>query len=112
MYTLWCRRFLLVLQSGNSKTVRVRRRCPKFGRQIFHENAGCAVKSEPWARHYYEHQRRKHEDKHHRACRALAYKLIRIYFACWKHRTPYDRNVYLKALQRNGSPHQLHRIGE
>lgn len=102
----------VVIQSGNSKTVHVRRRCPKFGRQTFHENAGCAVRSEPWARHYYEHQRMKHEDKHHQACRALAYKLIRIYFACWKNRTPYNKNTYLTALQRNGSPHQLNPIGE
>jgi len=29
----------VVEQSGNSKTVRMRYRCPKFGRQTFHENA-------------------------------------------------------------------------
>ena len=44
----------VVQQSGNSKTVRVRYRCPKFGRQSFHENAACALKKEPWARCYYE----------------------------------------------------------
>lgn len=79
----------VVVQSGNSRTVHIRRRCPKFGRQTFHENAGCAFKTEPWARCYYQQQRQKHQDKHHQACRALAYKLIRIYFACWKNRTQY-----------------------
>jgi len=94
----------VVVESGNSRTVHIRRRCPKFGRQTFHENAGCALKSEPWARCYYEQQREKHEDKHHQACRALAYKLIRIYFACWKKRIQYDSEKYLAALRLNGSP--------
>jgi transposase len=94
----------VVVQSGTSRTVHIRRRCPKFGRQTFHENAGCALKTERWARCYYEHQREQHQDKHHQACRALAYKLIRIYFACWKNRTPYDREKYLAALKLNGSP--------
>jgi transposase len=94
----------VVIQSGNSRSVHMRHRCPKFGRQTFHENAGCAAKSEPWARSYYQRQRQRHEDKHHRACRALAYKLIRIYFACWKNRTKYNSEVYLNALRKNASP--------
>ena len=93
----------VVIQSGNSKVVRVRYRCPKFGRQTFHENAACAAKTEPWARCYYQRQRQRHKDKHHHACRALAYKLIRIYFACWKNRTPYRADTYLEALRKNGS---------
>lgn len=94
----------VVVQSGNSRTVHIRHRCPKFGRQTFHENAGCAAKSEPWARSYYLRQRQRHQDKHHQACRALAYKLIRIYFACWKNRTKYDGQIYLDALSKNASP--------
>jgi transposase len=94
----------VVVQSGNSKTVHVRYRCPKFGRQTFHENAGCALKQEPWAKCYYDQQKQRNKGKHHQACRALAYKLIRIYFACWKHRTPYESNRYLAALQKHGSP--------
>lgn len=94
----------VVVQSGNSRTVHIRRRCPKFGRQTFHENAACALNTESWARCYYKHQRQKHEDKHHQACRALAYKLIRIYFACWKNRTQYDSQKYAAALTKNGSP--------
>jgi len=94
----------VVIQSGNSQTTHLRRRCPKFGRQTFHENAGCAFKEEPWARAYYEQQRKRHDDKHHQACRALAYKLIRIYFACWKQRKPYEPARYLRALEKQGSP--------
>jgi transposase len=94
----------VVIQSGNSKATHMRHRCPKFGRQTFHENAACAAKSEPWARAYYQQQRKKHEDKHHQACRALAFKLIRIYFSCWKHKQHYTPQIYLCALKKNGSP--------
>jgi hypothetical protein len=96
----------VVVQSGNSRTVHVRRRCPKFGRQTFHENAGCALREEPWAKRYYEEHKKRNKGKHHQACRALAYKLTRIYFACWKERKHYDSQLYLKALETHASPLQ------
>lgn len=94
----------VVIQSGQSKVTRIRHRCPKFGRQTFHENASCASKTEPWAKAYYLRQKAKNHDKHHQACRALAFKLIRIYFRCWKDRKPYKSNTYLNALQKSCSP--------
>jgi transposase len=94
----------VVKQSGNTKTTHMRSRCPKFGRQTFHENAGCAFKQEPWAKLYYEDQKAKPEGRHHKACRAVAYKLIRIYYACWHNNTPYDGERYLQALEKHGSP--------
>jgi transposase len=94
----------VVIQSGDAKTTHMRHRCPKFGRQTFHENAGCACKQAAWARAYYWQQRRRHDNKHHQACRALAYKLIRIYYACWQQRKPYVADHYLRALANHGSP--------
>jgi transposase len=94
----------VVQQSGNTQTTHMRSRCPKFGRQTFHENAGCAFKQEPWARAYYDGHKALHEGKHHQACRALAYKLIRIYYACWKQHACYDPQRYLQALEKHGSP--------
>jgi len=94
----------VVQQSGNTKTVHMRHRCPKFGRQTFHENAACALKKEPWAKCFYENHKNRHDGKHHQACRALAYKLVRIYFRCWKDRKPYQPDQYLQALQKHGSP--------
>jgi transposase len=95
----------VVKQSGNSKTVHARHRCPKFGRQTFHENAACAIRGpEPWAQCYYAEHKNGKKDKHHPACRALAFKLIRIYFACWRDRTLYEPARYLQALKTNGSP--------
>ena len=94
----------VVMQSGNTKTTHMRHRCPKFGRQTFHENAACARKKESWAEVYYQQQRSHNGDKHHQACRALAFKLIRIQTACWKQRTPYDPQRYVRALKNHGSP--------
>ena len=91
-------------QSGTAKTVHFRHRCPKFGRQSFHENAGCALRAEPWASCFHSHYKTKHDNRHHQANRALAFKLTRIYFACWKHHQPYDPNRYLKALEKSNSP--------
>jgi transposase len=93
----------VIIESGNSCVTRMRQRCPKFGRQTFHENAACAAKIEDWARRYYEGRRERHDDKHHEACRSLAFKLIRIYFACWKNKTEYREEAYLAALKKNGS---------
>jgi len=88
--------------SGQSQVVSMRYRCPKFGKQSFHENAGQAFKKEPWARAYYDHQRKR--KKHHAAVRALAFKLMRIYFICWRDRKTYDRNTYVSSLEQHGSP--------
>jgi len=94
----------VVEQSGNTKVVHLRYRCPKFGRQTFHENAACALRKEPWAKAYYALHRQRHNQKHHQACRALAFKLIRIYFACWRDRQPYRSDRYLQGLQKHASP--------
>jgi len=90
-------------QSGKSSVVHLRHRCPKFGRQTFHENAGHAVRPEGWAKAFYE-QLRANEKGHHAAVRTVAFKLIRIYFRCWKDRQPYDPGKYEAALQKHGSP--------
>lgn len=94
----------VVKQSGNTKLVQMRHRCPKFGRQTFHETAACARSQEPWAAAYYEEHRKRNDHKHHEACRALAYKMIRIQFACWKTRMPYNPDRYRQALKDHASP--------
>ena len=40
---------------------------------------------------------------HHAAVRAVAFKWIRILFACWKHRIAYDPDRYLSVLENRGS---------
>jgi|ERR1022692_1781840 transposase len=90
-------------QSGQSKVIHRRYRCPKFGRQTFHENASHAVRKEGWAKTFYEEQRAKKKG-HHACVRAVAFKLLRIYFRCWKDKKCYDANLYEEALKKHGSP--------
>ncbi len=90
-------------QSGQSKVIHMRHRCPKFGRQTFHENASHAVRKEGWTKSCYERQRARKKG-HHAAVRSVAFKLMRIYFSCWKHQKCYDANLYEKALEKHGSP--------
>jgi transposase len=90
-------------RSGKSEWVHMRRGCPKFLRQTFHEFAAHSTAKSEWAKAYYEAQRAEHKD-HHPVVRALAYKWIRILFRCWKDGKPYDEQLYLRSLQRRNSP--------
>lgn len=89
-------------QSGKSKVTHLRHRCPKFGRQTFHENAGQAAKQEGWTQNYYQQQRARQKG-HHASLRALAFKLMRIYYACWKDNVCYDAKNYESSLRTRGS---------
>jgi transposase len=90
-------------QSGRSKSVHFRRACPKFLRQTFHEHAAHSIANCPWAKAYYQHLRDMGMD-HHAAVRALAFKWIRILYACWRDGKPYDDAIYTQALERRHSP--------
>ena len=89
-------------KSGKSHWVHWRLSCPKFVRQTFHEFAGSSIKWSTWAKAYYLELRSRGK-RHHSALRSLAYKWIRILFACWRDRTPYNEQRFLEALQRRGS---------
>ena len=90
-------------RSGKQCVVQRRWACPKFLRQTFHEFAQHSIGQATWARAYYQLQRARGKG-HHAAVRALAYKWIRVLFACWKTRTPYDESRYLEQLRRQQSP--------
>jgi transposase len=91
------------MKSGKKASVQFRQACPKFLRQSFHEFAGCSIRYCSWAQAHYDTQRARGKG-HHAAVRSVAFKWIRILFACWKQRTPYDPQRYLKDLQQRGSP--------
>jgi transposase len=90
-------------QSGRSRRVPWRLACPKFQRQSWHEFAAHSRRYCGWAKAFYQ-QLRAHGKGHHAALRALAYKWIRILFRCWQTRTPYNEQIYLKALKQKNSP--------
>jgi transposase len=89
-------------KSGKHATVHFRTACPKFLRQSFHEFAACSIRYCSWAEACYQSQRNRGKG-HHAAVRAVAFKWIRILFACWKQRVPYDSQRYQQTLQTRGS---------
>jgi transposase len=92
--------------SGKTKGHYMRLACPKYLRQTFHEFAGKALAYCPWSRKYYDAQIAKGK-KHNQAVRSLAFKWMRILWACWTTNTPYDQTTYLKALKKSGSPYAV-----
>jgi len=90
-------------RSGKKHWVHWRWQCPTFLRQTFVEWAAQTINKSFWAGAYYRQQREK-GCTYNAAVRALAFKWIRILYRCWDTHTPYNESVYLKALQRRGSP--------
>jgi len=91
--------------SGGSRVVQFRTACPKFLRQTFHEFAAHSIPRSKWAKACYDSQKSKGKT-HHAAVRALAYKWMRILFACWTNGTPYQEATYLNSLLKRRSPLQ------
>jgi transposase len=90
-------------QSGASRYIHRRYRCPVFCKQSFHEYAKESILFSRWAAAFYFQQRQKGSG-HHTAVRALAYKWQRIIWKCWSTRTPYKEETYEATLRKNGSP--------
>lgn len=90
------------IASGKSGLTAKRWACPKFLRQSFHEFATYSLPHCAWAKAFYDEQRARNK-RHHTAVRALAFKWMRILFACWKNRTPYNDARYNQSLQTRGS---------
>ena len=88
--------------SGKSKSVHIRRACPKFDRQTFHEFARLSMAKCQWARNYVEYYQARGK-AYHTIIRGLAFKWIRILFQCWKSKTPYSEEKYMEALRQRGS---------
>jgi hypothetical protein len=82
----------------------MRRACPKFVRQTFHEFAAHSIRFCPWAKLLYEHHLEGDKKNHHPAVRAVAFQWIRIAYRCWVDRQPYDERVFLAAQRRRNSP--------
>ena len=94
----------VVERSGKSLWVHRRLSRPIFVCQTFHEFAQQSTRFSSWADQFYRRQREKGKS-HHSAIRSLAFKWIRIVFACWKANKPYDESLYINALaKRNTSP--------
>jgi transposase len=89
-------------KSGGRLWVHWRWNAPWFLRQTFIEWAGQTVVYCPWARAYYEQQKKR--GKHHWSIlRSLAFIWIHILWKCWVTRTPYKESTYLESLRKRHS---------
>lgn len=100
-FSSYCGIAPITKSSGKTTVHRRRRACSKFLRQSLHEFAAASIPFSHWAKAYYQTQRQK-GNGHHHAVRSLAYKWIRVLFACWKNSTPYDEATYISALKNHG----------
>lgn len=92
----------VAFQSGNFAKAHRRYACNKVLRNACHQFAWQSTRSEPWALAYY--QRKRQEGKTHPvAARALANLWVRIIFAAWTNRQPYDAAIFLAAQQAHAS---------
>jgi transposase len=91
----------VVERSGKSLWVHRRLSRPKFICQTFHEFAQQSIRRSSWADQFYRRQRER--KSHHSAIRSLAFKWIRIIYACWKADKPYDETLYAQALAKKNS---------
>ena len=87
----------VVERSGKSLWVHRRLARPIFICQSFHEFAQQSTRFSSWADQFYKLQREKGKS-HHSAIRSLAFKWIRVIFACWKANRPYNESFYVRAL--------------
>ena len=93
----------VVKASGKVRLVQRRFARPLFMHQSFMEYSGQSILHCAWAKAFYRMQRKKGKG-HWAAVRALAYKWIRIIFACWKNKVVYDDQKYVQSLQKSKSP--------
>jgi len=89
----------VVERSGKSLWVHRRLARPIFVCQTFHEFAQQSTHRCSWADQFYRRLRQRGKS-HHSAIRALAFKWIRIIYACWKANKPYDESFYVQALEK------------
>ncbi len=88
--------------SGKSQVVSIRRACPHFDRQTFHEFARLSTAQSQWAQNYVDYYQEKGK-KYSTIIRALAFKWTRILFRCWQEQTPYNEDKYMEVLKQRGS---------
>ena len=93
------------VRSGKRETVHARWQRPVFLHQTFHEFAEASLPHSRWAAAFFRQQRERGAS-YRAAIRALAFRWIRVLYACWRDRTRYDEATYLAALERRGSPLQ------
>lgn len=83
-------------QSGKSCVAHFRRACCKPFRETLYQFAFCSLNWNPWARAYYDAKRAQGK-RHAETLRALGCIWVRILYAMWRDRSPYDEQIFMVA---------------
>jgi len=84
-------------RSGSMVTVGFRRGCNHFGRNTFHQLAFCSLKSSQWSKK--QNAKKRKEGKHsNHALRCIANTWVKITYAMWRSKTPYDESKHLASI--------------
>ncbi|HSV55911.1 MAG TPA: transposase [Magnetospirillaceae bacterium] len=89
-------------QSGRLWRARKRCACVKPFRHAMYQFAWSSTRTEPWALAYYQQKRQKGKS-HSVAVRALSNVWVRIIFAMWYSRQPYEARRFLAAQAAHAS---------
>lgn len=94
------------VQSGNTCLITRRLAKRQFEHQTWIEFAKCSTLDCDRARGFVE-AKVKAGKSYYTAIRALAYKWMRILYACWTRGLIYEEAKYLQALQKHNSPYRI-----
>jgi transposase len=83
--------------SGQSRRVGFRKAANKFGRNTFQQLARGSTRTSKWAKIQYVKKREQGKKSQH-AFRCLANTWVKITFAMWRSKTPYDENRHMASI--------------
>jgi transposase len=86
-------------QSGQFKGIGFRFACNKFYRNILHQLAFCSLKASQWSQEHYRRKRREGK-KHNHALRCLADLWVKVIYAMWRNKEPYNEQKHLASVAR------------
>jgi len=93
----------VTVRSGKSMRVQFRRACNKQARNTVQQLAQQLVLHHAWARQIYQAHRARGRH-HHEALRIVAHHALRVLFAVWRDRQPYDAARFEEARRRRQQP--------
>ena len=83
--------------SGQARFVGFRKGANKLGRNTFQQFAKCSTKSSIWAKKQYQKRCKQGKGSQH-AYRCLANTWVKITFAMWHSKTPYDERKHMASI--------------
>ena len=83
--------------SGQARFVGFRKGANRLGRNTFQQFAKCSIKTSTWARKQYQKKCKQGKGSQH-AYRCLANTWVKITFAMWQSKTPYDESKHMASV--------------